>query len=93
MIDIIALWLGRIILGTILLFVFSLMWYFIIKHTYNRHIEIKALAFAIASNMKMYKKNKYEKVIKQTRMRVGTKWWVTYKGKNYLWECIGEVEK
>lgn len=87
MIDIISLWVGRIVLGTILLLGISIAWYYIIRNLSNSHLEVKALSYAIGSNLKYVKKQGLSSKID---MRVGREWYINFKGKRYLWKCIEE---
>lgn len=89
MIDTIALWVGYVIIGTILLLLLSIGWYYIWANFTNTSLEIKAFAYMIASKLKSYMKNNKELSAK-IDLRVGRKWWIYYKGKWYLWKCIKE---
>ena len=91
LIDTIALWIGYIFLGSIVLFGLSFVWYYIIRNTFQMRIECKAIGYAIASNMRLYRKNK--NITTQTTMSVGREWYIHYNGKNYLWKCIGVEDK
>lgn len=86
MIETIALWLGYFGLITIGISIFAILWYYIIHHFYNTRIEIKAIAYALASNLKMVEQNKELK--NQIDMRVGRQWYIKYDGKTYLWKCV-----
>jgi hypothetical protein len=83
------IWTGFIFLMTILILGIVLGWTFIFDRLYNRRIEWKAIAYAVASNMKNYRKNK--DITNQLTMEVGREWYIWYGGKNYRWKCI-EVE-
>ena len=87
MIDIISLWIGRIMLGTILFLLFSVACYYIIGNFTERYIEVKAIAYALLSNLKNIKN---KGLSSKANIRVGRKWYVTLKGKTYLWECTEE---
>jgi len=91
MIDKIIYGIGLTFIISILILLISICWYFIIRNLSQGHVEIKALCYAIISNMKGYKLNK--SLTSKIDMRVGRKWFIKYKNKWYEWECIKEEDE
>lgn len=88
--DTIAIIIGWFVIYTFLFSILALLNWFIIEKLFRSSIEWKSLGYAIASNMKKFKDN--EHLMSQITLKVGRKWWVRYKGKDYSWECIREEE-
>ena len=87
-IDIIALWLGRLVILSLgLSVIITCIWYCAGKIS-NSMIEVKSIAYALASNMECYKLNK--SMISQIDLRIGREWYVKHNGKTYLWKCTDE---
>ena len=89
-IDTFSLLVGRIIIGTVLLLGLSIAWYYIIRNFSQHYLEVKALSYAIGSNLKHVKKQGLSSKID---MRVGREWFITYKNKTYLWRCVEVKER
>lgn len=87
----IFIWVGFITLLFVCLFIIVLINYLIVTKYCGGFIEWKALAYAISSNMKKYKENK--DIVSRTNLKVGRKWWIRYKGKDYLFECVRMEER
>ena len=91
MLDVISLWVGRIIIFSLFVLFISFCWYKIVRYLSNGLIEVKAIGYAIGSNLKMVKNNK--SLLSQITMKKGRQWYIKYKGKTYLWECVEEENK
>ena len=90
MIDTIAMYIGYVILGSVALAIIGFCWFYGISAILNSRIEVKAIAYAIASNRKDIKKaGQSEKI----DWREGREWWVHYKKKSALWRCVKVEER
>lgn len=91
MIDTIALYTGYFIIISLTILILSIVWYYIILNISNGLIEVKAIVYAIASNMKKYKDNK--SLISQISLEPNREWNIYFKGKVSTWRCIKVIDE
>ena len=84
LVDIVALWMGRILLFSLGLFFIAWTWYLIINKLANSNIYFKALCYHLLSERKEVESEVKNKI----DMRLGRRWLVKYKKSWYTWELV-----
>lgn len=87
--DFIFIWLGRIFVFLLLIAVIIGLIAYILNKLSICTLGMRALMYHILS----FQKNINERSKDMIRMKKGSRWYIVYRNKEYLWECIQELDK
>lgn len=87
----IFLWTGWVLLMLIMMACVVGLLYWVSNKLFYQWITFKSLIYVVMSETRMYKKNK--DLLNQIDFRLGRQWYITLKGKSYLWEIVKVEDK